>query len=92
MPIAMAKNGSQLFGFDLSYQWESPSPVAGKIFCAQWRGHKISFWVINYIPSNQTKGGLNGWWGAEMPVFYDEPYENKQNRPETVKLYISTSQ
>ena len=57
MPISMTKNGSQLFGFDLSYHWQSPSPVTGKVFSVQWRGHKISFWVINYMPPNQKKKG-----------------------------------
>ena len=32
------------------------SPVTGKILSVQWRGHKISFWVINYMPPNQKKG------------------------------------
>ena len=44
------------------------SPVTGKIFAVQWRGHKISFSVISYMLPNQKKG-LNGWQGPEMQVF-----------------------
>ena len=58
----------------------SPSLVTGKIFSVQWRGHKISFWVINFIPPNQKKRGLNSWWGAQMSVFSGKPYESKQIR------------
>ena len=43
MPVAVAKNKSQLFGFDLSYQWESPSPLTTNIFSVKCRGHAISF-------------------------------------------------
>ena len=35
----------------------SPSPLTGKIFSVQWRGHKISLLVISYMPPNQKKGG-----------------------------------
>ena len=31
------------------------------------------------MPPKQTKRGVNGWRGGEMPVFYGEPYESKQN-------------
>ena len=76
----------------------SPTPVTGKIVSVQWRGRKVSFWVINYMSPKREKKELNGWWGTEflgtsilgrIVWKQTEPISLIFNRPETVKSYIS---
>ena len=63
----------------------------------QWRGRKVSFWVINYMSHKREKKELNGWWGTEflgtsilgrIVWKQTEPISLIFNRPETVKSLL----
>ena len=41
--------------------------------------YNISFWVTNYMLPNQQKRGFNGWWEAEIALYYSQTYESKYN-------------
>ena len=39
------------------------------LFCAMERTQNFVFESLITCPQTRKKGGLNGWWGAKMPVF-----------------------
>ena len=72
--------------------------MTGKIFSVQWKGHKISFWMINYMSPNQKKGVKRLVRGRNISILGKTLWKQTDqislifDRRETVKSQISTSQ
>ena len=71
-----------------------PSPVTGKIVSVQWREHKFSFWMINYMPPNQKKGVKRLLRDQNTSILGQALWKQTEaislifNRSETVESYI----